>query len=239
MLPDSDDPEEDFYKWLMANFGEYAEKFGRYGAFGLVGVNLKGSLEIGITDLPTSWMDVLGAPGSVIGDLWEGGVNIAKGDISKGVERLLPLALSGPLKGYREATEGLTTRTNKPIFFGPDRVKADLTDAILRGLSFNPANIARIREIKWAERKREEKYRAMRNDIYRRLSRFWLRPKVKRLKADYLNLLNDVREYNALVKMQGLRGIVPFITKKSIRRNLRQYFKASKKELLRRRVANQ
>ncbi|HDM75396.1 MAG TPA: PLxRFG domain-containing protein, partial [Deltaproteobacteria bacterium] len=166
MLFDLNDPEEDMYNWLEANINEYVANFARFGGFGLVGINLKGSLEIGVTDIPTTWKDVLGVPGNVISDFYEGGVNIIKGDISKGLEKISPLAIAGPIKAYREATEGLTTRTNAPIFYGRERVKADTTDAILRALSFNPARIAKIREQKWAERQQESKYTGLRTEIY-------------------------------------------------------------------------
>ena len=231
---DLDDPEEDMYNWLEANINEYVVDFARFGGFGLIGMNLKGSLEIGVTDLPTTWKDVLGAPGSVISDFYEGGVNIAKGNISKGLEKISPLAIAGPIKAYREATEGLTTRTNAPIFYGRERVKADTTDAILRALSFNPAGIAKIREQKWAERQQELKYAELRTEIYSKIKKFMLQPVGDRNKVDWLNILEDVREYNERIKRRGLRGIVPFITKRSIRTNLRRSFRPRKSELRRR-----
>jgi len=77
MAFDFDDPEEDMYNWLEANVGDYADNLARFGGFGLIGMNLKGSLEIGVTDLPTSWEDLLGAPGSVIADVYYGGKNLS------------------------------------------------------------------------------------------------------------------------------------------------------------------
>ena len=171
-----DDPEEEFYKLAGDNIGDWAETYARYGIPGLMGVSVKGSLQMGISDLPTKTADLIGAPGSVVLDLYEGGKKIAKGNISKGIEQMLPLAASNPIKAARESTEGLTTRTNAPIFYGDQPVKLDMTEAILRGLSFNPARVAQIREVQWKERKAEMKYRDDRTDIYARIKQFYLRP---------------------------------------------------------------
>ena len=235
---DLDDPEEELYDYLEANTNEYVARFARFGGFGLIGMNLKGSLEIGVTDLPTSWEDVLGAPGSVVMDFYEGGKSIVKGDVSKGIERIAPLAVAGPFKGYREATEGLTTRTNAPIFYGAQRVKASPTDAILRALSFNPAAIARVREEKWSERKQEFQYRDMRVDIYANIKKFMLQPVDDRTKSDWADIVEDIREYNERIQRMGLTGIIPFITPKSIKANMKRSFKPSKREI-RRRAVNQ
>jgi len=226
------------YNYLQANVGDYAENLARFGGFGLIGMNLKGSLEIGVTDLPTSWKDLLGAPGSVISDFYDGGKNLMQGNISKGIEKISPLAVAGPFKAYREATEGLTTRTNAPIFYGKDRVKADMTDAILRSLSFNPAGIAKVREEKWAERKQEQAWRDRKTKINSRIKKFMLQPVEDRNKADWADILEDVREYNARIKRKKLVGIIPYITGKTIRRDIRRSFRPTKREI-RRRAVNQ
>ena len=233
---DLDDPEEDLYAWLEKNMGEHAENYARFGAFGMAGINIKGSLEIGLADLPTSWKDILGAPGSVIGDVYEGGKNILKGNVSKGIEQIAPMALAGPVKAYREATEGLTTRTNTPVFYGRDRVKADMTDAILRGLSFNPAAISKVQEQRWSETQQDIKYQGMRNQITSRIKKLMLKPVKDRGKDEWADIIEDIREYNERVKRMSLVGIVPFITEKSIRMNLKRSFKPTKKELRRRSV---
>ena len=231
---DLDDPEEDIYAWLEANVGESAENFARFGMAGLVGMNLKGSLEIGITDLPTNFKDLLGAPGSVIMDMYEGGKNIAQGNVSKGLERIAPLAIAAPIKAYREATEGLTTRTNTPIFYGRQQAKADMSEAITRALSFNPAGLAKIREQRWSETQQEIKYTEIRTGIYSKVKKFLLQPVQERDKADWADILEDIREYNDRVRRMKLVGIVPFITSKSIEANRKRWFKPTKKELRRR-----
>jgi hypothetical protein len=198
------------------------------------GVSLKGSLQIGITEIPTTIPEILGAPGSIVTDLYYGGKSISKGDISKGFEKMLPLALGNILKGIREGTEGVTTGSNAPVFHGKDPLVADTVDALLRMLSFNPSRIAAIREKQWRETMIEAKYRTMRSEIYARFKRFYLGDKKDRSKAKYIDLIAEVREYNTRVKGRGLlaKGI-PLISKATLKSNLRRAFRPSKRERLR------
>jgi 2'-5' RNA ligase len=228
----ADDPEESFYKWVGQEFGGTASNYARYGIVGLGGrgISLKGSLAINILDVPTSLNDLVGAPGSVISDIYEGGRNIIRGDISKGIEGILPLALSSPVKAYREYTEGLTTRNNTPIFYGKDQARATLTDALIRGLSFNPSRVAEIREKQWKESKIERNYSEIKTNIYARIKKFYLRPMHKRLKSEWVEIQNDIDAYN---KGASKYPHMSKITPKTIKTMLKRAFRPSKKERMR------
>jgi len=227
-----DDPEEALYTFLENNVSESADDWARYGLFGLggEGISLKGSLQIGITDIPTTIPDILGAPGSIVLDIYQGGESIARGDVWKGTEKILPLALSAPMKAYREKTEGVTTKKNAPVFYGDEQLKADYMDALYRALSFNPSRMAGIREKQWKEKKLYYKYQDMRSDIYSKLKRFYLSAPGDRDKGRYVDILNEIREYNARVKDRGLSNVVPMITDKSIKASVGRSFKPSKRE---------
>jgi hypothetical protein len=190
----SDDPEEDFYKVIADNFGATPEKLARFGLPGLVNVDITGSLKIGMADLPTSTKDFLGAPGDVFVSVYKGIGEIGRGNIQKGFERIAPNALGNISKGMREYTEGLTTKTNAPIFYEDEPLKADEIDAMLRILSFNPAKISRARAIMWSQKKRERFYREQKTEIYARMKRFYL--KKKRKKSDWLKIVALVESFN-------------------------------------------
>ena len=225
-----DDPEEEIYKWIEAQMGDESERFARLGIAGLMGLSLKGSLAIGITDIPTNLSELMGAPGSVMQDLYYGGKSIARGDIGKGLEKMAPLAVSNVLKAYRESTEGLTTGSNAPLFYGNEQVRADATEAFIRALSFNPARIATIREKQYKEFEVEERYQKLRNDIYARIKRFYLQPKEDQTKASWAEIMGEVTAYNDRVKTRGLYPGATYITLKSIKANLKRSFRPSKKE---------
>jgi hypothetical protein len=112
-----DDPEEEWYKYAEEEFG--AGNWLRHGVFGLggYGVNLKGSLSIGLKSF-SSLENILGAPYAVPSNIVKGIGLAAKGEFAKGAEKALPLALSTPIRGIREATKGVTTGSNVPVFYG-------------------------------------------------------------------------------------------------------------------------
>jgi hypothetical protein len=228
-----DDPEEEFYDWLDQNLGEYGERFGRSGLFGLAGLSLKGSLQIGITDLPTRLTDILGAPGSVVKDLYEGGRNLTRGDALKGAEKLLPNFAASVSRAYREGTEGVTTQNNAPVFWGRDPLVADTVESIARAMSFNPARIAGIREQQYRERRAEAHYTEQRTEIYSRFKKFYHRPEAERSEADYVGLMAMVERYNQEIEEGGLAGKIPRITWGSIRRNMIRSFRPSRRERIR------
>lgn len=228
---DSDDPEEDYYDWVNENFGDSASRFARYGVTGLAGVNIKGSLEMGVTDLPTSLPELLGAPYSVISDTFGGVAQMIKGDVWKGAEKVLPLAGGNILKGIREAREGVTTKTNIPVFYGNKPIVADYGDAALRVLSLNPASIAEKREKQWNEKEVVKKYKDEATDIYSRLRKLY----IDKDEEGLIKVFADIEEFNK--KVYGRRLIykgVALITKDSIKTNLKKSFMPPKTERLRR-----
>lgn len=228
-----DDPEEGMYQWLEANLGETAGELARSGLFGAggYGVNLKGSLALNVTDLPTDLISLAGAPGSILMDFWYAGRFIQRGNPYKGIERILPAFMGNVMKAYREHTEGLTTSSNAPIFYGKEPVELDLMEAFLRAISFNPARIATIREKQWKEKKLEQKYAKRKSDIYAKIIAFYSRERSDRDREDWQDLLNEVREFNTNVKELGF--YISPITGKSIKNAIRRAYRPSKKERLR------
>ena len=237
LVPGSpDEPEEAFYEFLEANMGEKVEQLARLGIFGAggYGVSLKGSLEIQLMDLPTSLKDLTGAPGSMVVDLWKGMKSISRGDYLKGIESISPNFIGSMSKAYREKTQGLTTGTNAPIFYGKEQVKLDWMEALIRGLSFNPARIARIREKQWKEKKVEANLAESNRDVYAKVKGFFLQPARKRSKVDWLKIIQEIEVYNEHVTKYRRRGKhYSYITSKSIKNNLRRAFRPSKKERMR------
>ena len=230
---DVDDPEESFYSWADDTFGEYAENIARYGIVGALGANIKGSLEIGITDIPTTLVELLGAPGSIVEDFYYGGKSILKGDWAKGLEKVLPTALGNTIRSVREGTQGVTDRSNSPVFYGKEQLMPDMIDSIYRFISFNPARVAAAREKQWRERKVERSYSERRRAIYDKIRKFYSRPSENRLKSDWLDILEEIREYNARIRRRGLYPEIPMMNSRSIRTTLRRGFRPSKRERLR------
>lgn len=228
----TDDPEEELIKLAEEMFG--AGDIARNGIMGLGdhGVNLRGSLATRFGK-PDSFMDIFGAPGSVLGDWWEGGKNITKGYYQDGFEKFAPAAFSNISKGVREGTEGVTTRSGSPVYFGKDQMKGDTIDTILRVMSFNPTGISKAKEIKWNEYKIIGRYKDKKADLYKRLRRLYMRPPGERNRSAFIDLYADMRDFNTEIKNKGITRIVRPITAKSRKSALRKMTKAPKRERLR------
>jgi hypothetical protein len=227
--PPPDDPEEAFYRWAEEEFGDYFGRIPRMGVPGMLGVNLKGSLAIGITDIPTNLKDLLGAPYSLFEDARYGFGDILRGDLYKGAERLAPRMLQGPMRGLREATEGVTTHTNQPLYYGDERLRASWYDAFLRSLAFNPAEISAKRERQWKDRQAEGAYRDERTELYTRMRRWKLSGGGK---GEWAKILLDVELYNARVRASA-HGNVSFVTEASIKTQLKRMETIERRERIR------
>jgi hypothetical protein len=119
-------------------------------------VDLRGSLAIGVTDVPTSIGDLLGAPWSVMRDVSGGAADLARGDLLKGAEKLLPRVAAGPVRAVRESTQGVTQANNQPVYYGNERLRAGMVDAAIRAAGFSPARLAVVREEQWPGRASRE-----------------------------------------------------------------------------------
>ena len=220
-----EDPLEAFYRWLERTFGHEASRFGRYGLAGLGGINISGSTGIDI-ELPKDWQELLGAPWSAIKDVGQGSAELAKGNLLKGMEKILPAALASPVKAYREATEGITNTRNAPVFFGREQLKLSPAGAVIRGLGFNPADISEKREIIWQDKKGAARFADRRSDIYARY-RLWILNGRPQDEAD--KLIEEIIAYNQAVKASGRRDL-PQITGKSLKAAISRSFTPSRRE---------
>ena len=228
-----EDPEEEFYKFIEENLGTTAGTTARDGLFGsTLGIATKGSLAIGVTDLPTSIADFLGAPYSMGEDIVKGFQQIGRGNELKALEKFLPNFMAAPVKGVREWKQGVTTETNTPYFYGTEPIKASLTEAIVRAASFNPARIAAIREKQFKERKVEDRLRNVKRDINAQLKAYMLKRPQERTPEDYLEILKKMQEFNERLRQSGVPWLAPF-TAANIRSTIQRAFRPSKKERMR------
>ena len=215
-LEPPDDPEEALYRWVEDEFGGYAGRVSRYGAIGLAGINIAPSMSMMFTrdSVPRTIWDLFGAPGSAVKDVAEGTASLARGDVLKGAEALSPALLSAPIRAYREYREGVTTRDNQPVFYGNEVLKSTAGQSLIRMFGFNPAGIAEKRDRQWSERMTAREYSEARTEIYARLRRYYLNP--KRTQADFAELVDMIRAYNARVRRNRPQGVT-VITSRQLR----------------------
>jgi hypothetical protein len=194
-----DDPEEEFYAWVEETFG--SDAVARHGLPGMVGINLKGSIEMN-NPFPKTMGELFGAPQAIVNDMLKAAEYAGKGELMKAGEALLPTAVGSMIKAIREQREGITTGSYSPVFYGDEPVVATDTEQFIRALSFNPSRISGIREKQWHEKKVAAKYNAMRSEIIEKFKRFYIYGDGNRYE-----LMKEFNHYNELVTGSGRNDI--------------------------------
>lgn len=229
----SDDPEELVYEKAYEYFGDTGEEFARTGLFGMLGMNLKGSLgiDIGVGAVPSNFVELFGAPVSVIDDEVQAVQFARKGDWLRAAEKALPLAGTNIVKAIREGTQGVTKTSGAPIFYGTEQIVPTFAESVTRALGFSPSRISSIREKQWNEEKIVQRYGEVKHDIYAKLIKFMTLPAEERTKDRYADILADIMEFNK--STEDIRNLVSPITPQSIKATVKRAMRPSRRERLR------
>jgi len=228
---DGDDPEEALYQWAEENMGQFAEKTARHGLAGSVlGLSLKGSMAFNSPISKDSIIALGGAPLNVVKDEIAAIDHLAYGEYLKAFEKAAPSIAGGVAKGIRLGTEGYTTMSGAPKFFGPDQAKASLGEMALIMASFNPERLASIQEQIYNDQLVVKDYTADRAKILRRYRKFMLTDPDKRTPAQMEKILKLMEEYNARVERGNPRYRQSYLTWPKLRRSAAQSMKPSKTE---------
>ena len=217
------DPEKDVEQWWYETAhklgGDPGERFARMGAAGTLGLDLRGSMSMaGIAELPKTTEELLGAPYAFGKGILTGAGLLAKGRYAEGAEKILPAALSAPVKAVREQAEGVTDKKGRPVKYEDKQIVPDVLDTLSRSLGFNPAGISEKREKLWSEKKAAAYYRERRAEIYAH-AREWAKTPLRK-RSEWVKVMREVEEYNAKVKRSGRKGIAE-ITDEGLRRAMR------------------
>jgi hypothetical protein len=223
-----DDPEEEFYQWAEDTFG--SDRMFRHGLAGVMGINLKGSLQIH-NPMPRNLKEVLGAPGAIFTDIYDAGGHFRKGELFKGGEKLLPTGIGSGLKAVREYKEGVTTGSYSPVYYGNQPLKGTAVDATLRFFSFNPSRLSGIREKQWREKKVASKYAKRKRDIYARIKHALISGD-EITPEEWAEIDKLIQRYNEMVMGSDRLDIRP-ITGKTVRQVLRRAVRPGKRERVR------
>jgi hypothetical protein len=243
-----DDALQAFYDWADETFGSVGGRFAHGGIAGMAGIDMSASLSVGQADLPFSLGEVLADPvgaeqriftylgqnltGPMAGLVlspFEATVDVVHGRYLQAGEKMLGRAVAGPLKAYREVTEGVETRRGAPVFWGKDRMHASFMDASLRSLGFNPIEISAKRGKQFSETQIKTEYGDRRKTIYQHIDQ-WVDK--DRTPSGWVDILSEVERYNAGVQAQG-HAFVPQITGQMLKTQVTQRVKAPKSERVR------
>ncbi|OQA29963.1 MAG: hypothetical protein BWY57_03129 [Betaproteobacteria bacterium ADurb.Bin341] len=218
------DPEKWVWDTIREHLGDTTERVGRHGLTGAAGVDISGSLSIGV-GIPRNMLELTGAIGGVADSVMTGGKALMRGQYSKAVESVLPTGLANPIRATREAREGVSTRANNRVWDERGRpLQPSAGETAARAAGFRSTRQAVLAERTWEGKRQSSHYAELRQSIYQRY-RAWLLGKQD--KEEHKKIVKAVREYNEKVK--DLKdGEAPKITFASMRGQVSRMQKAPK-----------
>lgn len=190
--------------------GDILERMGMQGIPALLGVDISGSIKIGLPSFGDIGENVYG----VYGGLYDKGKNalgaFSSGQVLRGVEALSPAFIENVLKAQR-MSQGATNIHGKQLFDEqgqPIRLKPE--EALAQAAGFRPARTAGLSSEKRTYQNVKEHYSAWRQRIY----------DTYRTSEDKKAVMEDVKKYNNEVLKYG--KAIPRITGDSLRGSLKQ-----------------
>jgi len=222
----SDDIEADFYR-KMEDISPALGTFTHDGMVGFSGITFRNSVGVQVPTLSSM------VPMALYKKAQNAYGYFKEGEALRGLSEVTPKILSSPLRSYREYNEGLTTKKNTPIFYGDEKVKPSLYEAIMTTAGFSPTRIGRIKEEIFQDKKLVQYYVQKRADINAMYKGYMNEPAENRKRGDLETIMEAVVKYNNRVKSKeeaGLlpKGAIPLITIKSLNITVKKANKPSK-----------
>ena len=223
-LGEDRDPEKWVWDIIRKHLGAEAEIAGRHGITGAMGVDISGSLSIGV-GVPKGLMDLSGAIGGVANEFIEAGESLKNKQYSKAAEHLLPTGLANPIRAAREATEGVSTKNNRRVWDDQGRPYVpDKGSTAARVLGFRSAKQAVLSERTWEGHRQQADFSKKRDAIYEKYRAFLLSPTDR---SAYNEIVRAVQDYNR--QAVGVPGVSP-ITNKSLRTQVKRMMQPTRRE---------
>lgn len=227
----ADDPEKWWWDMVREYLGDTAETAGRHGLTGLAGIDISGSLSVGV-GIPKSLIELLGPIGGLIEEGMKASGYMATGQPGRAFEKLLPTGLANPLRAVREASTGIVTEKGNRIW---DEEGKPLTpsagETAARAVGFRGSRQAVLSEREREAKKVEARYSDRRSRIYEEFRAYFAEENPS--KEWQTKIWDKVHKYNEEVIDKDLRPEIPIITHASIRRQALEMIKPSKKEMAR------
>ena len=229
-LGDDRDIEKMVYDDARLYLGKEAEKNIRTGLMGAAGIDVTGSLSMGI-GLPTDLLSLTGIFGAMAKETTRAGHFISTKQYSKALETALPSGVANLFRAVREL-DGATTSTGARVWNenGTPYIP-DVSETTLRILGFRSSERTTTQQRQWESQREEQRFGETRNKIYERYRAYL--SKGKPSPKEQKEILNSIYVYNKAVYDSGRAGLVPFIGRGQLTRQARAMVVPSKKERMR------
>lgn len=231
-LGEDRDPEKLMREKLESMFGKEPTSLLLGGVLGKMGMDISGSLSVGI-EKPTKWTDAFGVMGGAVGDVQEALRQLSVGNYMRAFAKLTPNFASSNLKNVIEREGGVMTDKAQPLF--DERglvVKPTAGEQFLRMVTgTEPFRIAEIKRRTYQGKKQLMTMKGRRDKLMEEYRLYW---SGVRKDPEYLSeIMKDIREYNRKVLKYGgsKRTGMASITPESLRTQREKFTKTNRKAL--------
>jgi hypothetical protein len=227
-IPWLDDLLDQFERWMGEPYrnkmrkalkgvgGDMLAQIGMQGLPALIGVDVSGSMKIGVPGIGGAANEVFGVYSGLFNNAVKAVDALSMGEYYRALESALPMAGSNVMRAYRESTEGSTSLTGKIMQDTKGRpLKMSAMEAVKQGLGFRPSRMAEESKMKRTSQNVLSRYAARKADISNRF----------RVGQD---VTGKIQHYNQDAAEFG--GAVPFITARTLKSIMTQ--KPNKKMML-------
>ena len=220
LLDKDEDLEKAFWKWTRSLLGEPVEIAGRYGVMGSMGLDISGSLSIGV-GIPKDWTEVMGPIGGALKEVGYAAEELKVGNVGRAAEHALPSGFANILRAYRESREGVTTAGRKGRIWDErgKPLRPTTSETARRALGFRSPRHASLTERLWEGKRQAANYEKRRDDIYERYRVYIAQPK-KDMKELRL-IWKEAQDYNKTLNKLRLSNEIPLITLASMRKQIK------------------
>ncbi len=200
--------------------GPVMEKMGMAGIPALMGIDISGSLKVGIPF--TTLAGAQGTPADTVYGVYAGlgkkGLNAMSAaereDYLRALEFASPAFIEAALKAYRTADRGATTargkvltdQEGKPIVLGTG-------EAVAQAAGFPPEQLARIAGEHWSMENVKSNFKERRDDLYARY-------RMAKTQEERQKVIRNMQRFN--IEARRYRGVIPAITTTSLRQSALQ-----------------
>jgi hypothetical protein len=231
-LGEDRDPEKLMREKLESMFGKEPTSLLLGGVLGKMGMDISGSLSVGI-EKPTKWTDAFGVMGGAVGDVQEALRQLSVGNYLRAFSKLTPNFVSTNIKNVIEREGGVMTDKAQPLF--DERglvVKPTAGEQFLRMVTgTEPFRIAEIKRRTYQGKKQLLTMKSRRDKLMEEYRLYW---SGVRKDPEYLSeIMKDIREYNRKVLKYGgsKRTGMAAITPESLRTQREKFTKTNRKAL--------
>jgi hypothetical protein len=225
---DDRDPEKVFAEMIRASLGKDAETAYRHGIFGLLGMDISGSLSIGM-QAPKGFMDLIGPFGGVAQNVAQAAKFAGSGQFQKAGEELAPTFAANVSKAFRELS-GATTRSGDRVWDEEGKPYIPTAgETIGKVFGFRSARRATIEEQRYEDKKEKQAYSERKRKIIDRYQAYL--GAAEKDPDELQEIMSEVSEFNRKVKEAGRAYLVPYITRATMQREATKMKRPSSREL--------